>query len=91
MLLFNLSPNPSLPEGVFIVQIKKDQAMSGLEGWLLLDFSNGKRKFVAITLHMIGVLEKLKDPVFFKQVFVDKEWSKASWPGELDIDPDNLY
>ncbi|WP_223701718.1 hypothetical protein [Sutcliffiella deserti] len=47
-----------------MVQIKKDQAMPLVEGLLLFEFSNGNRKFVAITRHIIGVLEKLKDPVF---------------------------
>lgn len=74
-----------------MVLIKKAQAVPGLDGWLLVEFSDGNRKFVDITPHMDCVLEKLKDPEFFKQVFVDEELRTVSWPGELDIDPDNLY
>lgn len=40
---------------------------------------------------MTGVLEKLKDQAFFAQVFIDKELQTVSWPGKLDLDPDNLY
>ncbi len=41
--------------------------------------------------HMDGVLEKLKETELFKQVFVDEELWAVSWPGELDIDPDNFF
>ncbi|WP_066255495.1 DUF2442 domain-containing protein [Neobacillus drentensis] len=61
------------------------------DGWLLITFDNGEQKFVDIKPHMKGILEKLKDPEFFKQVFVDLELETVSWPGELDLDPDNLY
>lgn len=62
-----------------------------IDGWLFVTFDNGEQKFVDIKPHMKGILEKLKDPEFFNQVFVDTELETVSWPGELDLDPDNLY
>lgn len=73
-----------------MVLIKKAKVVPGLKGWLLIDFDNN-RKFVNINPHMEGVLEKLKDQSFFAEAFVDKELQTVSWPGELDLDPDNLY
>lgn len=61
------------------------------DGWLYVTFANWEKKIVDIKPHMNGVLEKLKDPEFFKQVFVDSELETVSWPGEIDLDPDNLY
>lgn len=60
-------------------------------GWLYVTFDNGEQKIVDIKPYMYGVLEKLKDPDFFKEVFVDPELETVSWPGELDLDPDKLY
>lgn len=74
-----------------MVLINKAVAVPGLDGWLLIDFNDGKRKLVDINPHMKGVLEQLKDPEFFKKVFVDKELRTVTWPGELDLDPDSLY
>ncbi|WP_410055854.1 DUF2442 domain-containing protein [Saccharococcus sp. Marseille-Q5394] len=54
-------------------------------------FANGEKQIVDIKPHMKGILEKLQDPEFFKQVFVDSELETVSWPGEIDLDPDNLY
>lgn len=61
------------------------------DGWLYVTFDNDDQKIVDIKPHMNGVLAKLKDPDFFKKVFVDPELATVSWPGELDLDPDNLY
>lgn len=62
-----------------------------IQGWLYVTFDNGEQKIVCIKPYINGVLEKLNDPEFFKQVFVDPELETISWPGELDLDPDNLY
>jgi hypothetical protein len=62
-----------------------------IDGWLFITFDNKEQKIVDIKPLMKGVLEKLKDPEFFKQVYVDPELETVSWPGELDLDPDNLY
>ncbi|MDN4605909.1 DUF2442 domain-containing protein [Sporosarcina highlanderae] len=61
------------------------------DGWLYITFDNEEKKIVDIKPHMKGVLEKLKDSEFFKQVFVDPELESVSWPEEIDLDPDNLY
>lgn len=74
-----------------MVLIKNVKIVPGLEGWLLLDFDDHTRKLVNINPHMNGVLKKLKDQTFFAEVFIDKELQTVSWPGELDLDPDNLY
>ncbi|HLR67565.1 MAG TPA: DUF2442 domain-containing protein [Virgibacillus sp.] len=74
-----------------MVLIKRAKVVPGLKGWLLIDFDDNNRKLVNINPHMEGVLEKLKDQAFFAEAFVDKELQTVSWPGELDLDPDNLY
>nr|WP_255688524.1 DUF2442 domain-containing protein [Pontibacillus sp. HN14] len=56
-----------------------------------MDFSDGSKKFVDIKPLMEGVLEKLKEPEFFRQVFVDPDLKTVTWPGELDLDPDQLF
>jgi hypothetical protein len=68
--------------------ITRAVVVQGLEGWLLLDFDNGERRFVDIRPAMKGILEKLKDPEFFKKVTVDEELGTISRPGDLDLDPD---
>jgi Protein of unknown function (DUF2442) len=74
-----------------MIQINKAAVIPEMNGWLLVDFSDGSKKFVDIKPHMDGVLENLKDPEFFKEVFVDAELKTVTWPGELDLDPDQLY
>jgi hypothetical protein len=72
-------------------EITKAVVIPRLYGWLLLEFDNGDTRFVDIKPSMRGHLEKLKDPNFFKRVVVDKELGTITWPGEIDLDPDNLY
>jgi hypothetical protein len=36
-----------------------------------------------------GVFEVLKDPIMFKQAYVDH--GAVTWPGELDLAPDAMY
>lgn len=36
-----------------------------------------------------GVFTALRDPAFFKRVFVDD--GVVAWPGELDLAPDAMY
>lgn len=38
---------------------------------------------------LYGVFEPLKDPNFFKQVFIDRD--AVAWPGEVDVAPDAMY
>lgn len=74
-----------------MVFVKNIKVVPGLPGWLLIDFDDKQRKLVNINPHMEGVLEKLKDQSFFDKVFIDQELQTVSWPGELDLDPDNLH
>jgi hypothetical protein len=37
------------------------------------------------------VFEKLKDPSFFKQFFIDPSTGALAWPGRIDIAPETLY
>ena len=58
--------------------------------YLMMKISN-ERKFVNLKPVMKGVLKQLADPGFFAKVYVDEELGTVTWPGELDLDPDNLY
>lgn len=35
--------------------------------------------------------ERLRDPDFFRQVAIEKEFGSIVWPGDLDVDPYTLY
>jgi hypothetical protein len=39
--------------------------------------------------HLSGVFEPLKDPAYFKQVYVDH--GAVAWPGQIDLAPDAMY
>lgn len=39
--------------------------------------------------HLSGVFEVLKDPAYFKQVYVDH--GAVVWPGQIDLAPDAMY
>jgi len=39
--------------------------------------------------HLTGVFEPLKDPAYFKQVFIDH--GAVAWPGQIDLAPDAMY
>jgi hypothetical protein len=51
------------------------------------DGTLGKVMFKTESLY--GVFEPLKDPDFFKQVFIDGD--AVAWPGEVDVAPDAMY
>jgi hypothetical protein len=74
-----------------LVLINNVKIVTGLNGWLMIEFNDTVIKLVNIIPMMSGVLVKLKDQSFFEKVFVDQELKTISWPGELDLDPDNLY
>ncbi len=74
-----------------MVKIAKVNVIQGLNGWLLLDFDNGERKLVDLNPIMKGVLESLREKGFFERVSIDPGLGTVTWPGELDLDPDNLY
>ncbi|TMU83436.1 DUF2442 domain-containing protein [Bacillus sp. BHET2] len=74
-----------------MILIDKAVTVPGMDGWLLIDFTDGSKRFVDIKPHMEGILEKLKDPEFFNKVYVEDELKTITWPGELDLDPDQLH
>ena len=55
--------------------------------WLQLTFSNRDRGKINLFNHVqfLGVLAPLRDPAFFKQVFIDH--GTICWPGNIDLDP----
>lgn len=72
-------------------EINKAKSIPTLTGWLLCEFETGEKRFVDIRPSMHGILEKLKDPDIFEQVYVDHDAGTVAWPGELHIDPEKLY
>jgi hypothetical protein len=51
------------------------------------DGTTGEVRFT--TAHLTGVFTPLKDPFFFKQVYVDH--GAVAWPGQIDLAPDAMY
>ena len=62
-----------------------------LEGLgLFVRFADGTTGEVRFTPeHLTGVFEPLKDPAYFKQVYVDH--GAVAWPGQVDLAPDAMY
>jgi hypothetical protein len=59
---------------------------------LYLSFSDGIEGTLDLNyLLERGVFQKLKDPEFLKQVYIDRESGTIAWPGGLDLDPVVLY
>ena len=60
---------------------------------LEVEFMDGTRGVVDLSRKILsdqaGVFARLRDPVFFRQVFV--EYGAVTWPGELDLAPDAMY
>jgi hypothetical protein len=42
-----------------------------------------------LTAHSPGVFAALRDPVVFRQVYLDH--GAVTWPGEIDLAPDAMY
>ncbi len=55
--------------------------------WLQLTFSNRDSGKINLFKHVqfLGALAPLRDPAFFKQVFIDH--GTICWPGNIDLDP----
>lgn len=59
---------------------------------LRVRFSDGVVKLVNLKSELHGeVFEPLKDPEFFKQVFVNPETRTIEWPNGADFAPEFLY
>lgn len=60
---------------------------------LYVKFMDGTQGFIdlsqLITSDMAGVFIVLRDPVFFKTVYLNH--GAVTWPGELDLAPDAMY
>jgi len=57
-----------------------------------LTFSDGTARDLDLTPYLKGpVFEPLRDPVRFREVFVDLELGTIVWPNGADICPDVLY
>ena len=57
---------------------------------LFVQFADGLTGEVRIRPeHLTGVFEPLKNPVFFKQVYLDH--GAVAWPGQIDLAPDAMY
>lgn len=46
---------------------------------------------VSALIEFTGIFTQLKDPDFFSQVQLNKEWGTVYWSNGADIDPDVLY
>jgi hypothetical protein len=60
---------------------------------LHLKFEDGVEGDVdlAKVVKFTGVFEPLKDPAYFGQVRVEREFGTVAWPNGADLDPDVLY
>lgn len=81
----------ALLRGDKMLEIKKVRLFPMADGFLICDFNTDETMLVDIRPSMKGVLEKLKEPEFFKKVYVDEEAGTVAWPGELHLDPETLY
>jgi hypothetical protein len=57
---------------------------------LFVRFRDGLRGRVRLrSEELTGVLAPLREPQFFKQVFIDQ--GAVAWPGDIDLAPDAMY
>jgi len=68
-----------------VVEVKPIEALG-----LFVRFTDGLTGEVRFKPeHLSGVFEPLKDPAYFKQVYVDH--GAVAWPGQIDLAPDAMY
>lgn len=68
-----------------VVEVKPLEALG-----LFVRFTDGVAGEVRFNPeHLSGVFEPLKDPVYFKQVYIDH--GAVAWPGQIDLAPDAMY
>lgn len=59
---------------------------------LKLKFNNGNETEVDLINELYGeVFEPLKNPEFFRQVFINPETNTIEWPNGADFSPEFLY
>ena len=57
---------------------------------LWVRFSDGMRGLLRLSPEdLTGALAPLRDPEFFKRVYIDH--GAVAWPGEIDLAPDAMY
>ena len=68
-----------------VVEVKPLEALG-----LFVRFTDGLTGQVRfMPEHLSGVFEPLKDPAYFRQVYVDH--GAVAWPGQIDLAPDAMY
>jgi hypothetical protein len=67
------------------------QALEGHRLWLCFDDGVEGEIDVAELVELTGVFEPLRDPGYFRQMFVDRETGTVAWPNGADLDPVVLY
>jgi hypothetical protein len=67
------------------------RALDDLHLWLR--FADGTEGTVDLAgkVRFVGLLRKLREPEYFRQVSVNRESGTVEWPGAIDLDPDQLY
>jgi hypothetical protein len=60
---------------------------------LHLQFADGCEGDVDVceVVPLDGVFTALRDPAFFAQVYVDRNWGTVCWPGDLDLAAEPLW
>ena len=74
-----------------VVRVTKVEPLDGYR--LRLRFNDGLEGTVDISAVVAfqNDYARLRDPAFFRQVAVEKDFGAIVWPGDLDIDPYTLY
>ena len=72
------------------VHVLKLKALDGFKLWLRFsDETEGVRDFADILAEGGDVIEPIRDPSMFKQVFLSR--GVPTWPSGLQLDPSNLH
>jgi hypothetical protein len=73
-----------------LVDVIRLRPLEGHKLWLrFTDGSEGIRDLSDIIAHEGPMIEPLRDPAYFKRVFI--EMGVPTWPNGFDLDPINLY
>ena len=73
-----------------LVDVIRLRPLDGHRLWLrFTDGSEGVRDLSDVISHEGPMIEPLRDPAYFKRVFI--EMGVPTWPNGFDLDPINLY
>jgi len=82
--------DPMTKDEVPLVDVIRLRPLDGHKLWLrFTDGSEGIRDLSDIVAHDGPMIEPLRDPAYFKRVFI--EMGVPTWPNGFDLDPINLY